>query len=204
MGAHPALGEALAESLVQQGLLELPEVINYQREVKNIAGEGSRADFVLEHTNGRRTVLEVKTVVDTDASATEEQAESDAKKGLFISKETPYRRCGIFPWGRAAQKGPDCEKVVSARAIKHLDELADLASRRRLDESGKELDAAVLFVVTRGDALAFRANHEACPSFAKHLKMAKDAGVNVIVRRVVWGEGDDFGKAFDGGSLPLV
>lgn len=205
IGAHPTLGEELAEALVSKGLLGLPDaVVSYQREVKDIAGVGSRADFVLEHESGRRSVLEVKTVVDTDSSPSTEQPVSNPKKSIFISSESPYKRAAIFPWGRAAQNGPDKEKVVSARAIKHLDELAALASRKRLDEDGKELDATVLFIVTRSDAVAFRPNHEACPSFARHLKRAEAAGVRVLVRRITWGEGESVGKAFDGGSLPLV
>ena len=40
-----------------------------------------------------------------------------------------------------------------------------------------ELRAAVMFVVIREDAVSFRPNHEACPSFARYLKEASDAGV---------------------------
>ena len=134
--------------------------------------------------------------------------------------------CGTFPWGKCNQKGPDGEKVVSARAIKHVDELAALArgattawvdgdgtssmTKAGKDggssgpEQGERLDAACLFVVTRGDATAFRPNVTACPSFAKHLASARDDGVRVLAQRVEWGEGEDVGKAFLGGQVDVL
>lgn len=142
---------------------------------------------------------------------------------------------GIFPWGRAKQKGPDGEKVVSTRAIKHLRELTRIQKGELLEEKGRplhkspkkkktlvprlhtsasvagagaegpgrvrgekgpkvqgskngktggkgkgkeggkvveegkeKLNACVLFILTREDALQFRANDEACPSFARY------------------------------------
>merc|ERR1711966_292243 len=100
----------------------------------------------------------------------------------------PYRRAAIFPWGRSAQTGPDGEKVVSARAIKHVDELAALATGTKRAADGARIAAALLFVVVRRDALSFRPNGEACPSFDKHVRAAKEAGVCVLARRVSWGE----------------
>ena len=261
VGAHPSLGERLAEAMLKGGHLnevfaEGP-VISYEREVTGIAGDNSRADFVLSHGKKEggtdcRSVLEVKTVVDTDIAAAhvpreEEEAspneESSPKKrksptkasaakkasiGPFVSHELPYVRHALFPWGGGAQKGPDGEKVVSARAVKHINELAALKRGERLanakdasdtegrkdreDQSNDEagdfkqdelLGAHVLFVVNRADALAFRPNHEACPSFANHLKAAQSDGVGVYAHRVTWGQGCDEGKAFYSGEVPV-
>ena len=60
-------------------------------------------------------------------------------------------------------------------------------------------------LVVRRDAMQFRANAEACPSFARYLSEAHQAGVKVIARRVRWGEadGEDLGVAIDDGSLPV-
>ena len=73
------------------------------------------------------------------------------------------------------------------------------------EDDGARLNAAVLFVVVRRDAMQFRANAEACPSFARYLSEAHQAGVKVIARRVRWGEadGEDLGVAIDDGSLPV-
>merc|ERR1711879_317288 len=68
----------------------------------------------------RKYVCEVKTVVDTDYS---HLSHPDRKDCLFLSYDTPYQRAAIFPWGRAGQHMADGRKVVSARAVKHLEAL---------------------------------------------------------------------------------
>ena len=94
-----------------------------------------RADFVLQHvtseeTQERHTVVEVKTVVDTDYDpvlhASPAEVDTDPLTGddtmhkpkkrkvpkngqrvMYFSEERPYRRSGIFPWGRRGQLGPE-------------------------------------------------------------------------------------------------
>ena len=61
----------------------------------------------------------------------------------------------------------------------------------------------MIFIVIRGDAEAFRPNHEACPSFARYIREARDAGVKVMAQKVRWGEGEDRGKAFWEGAVPI-
>lgn len=190
VGAHPSLGERVAEALLNMNLLEqLPPIEKIQRQVTNPLGsQGMRSDFLITHTDGSQRVVEVKTVVDTDYKAS--TAPDDNRKCLFVSEVTPYRRTAIFPWGSSNQKGPDGEKVVSARAIHHVRQLTELGSR-----------ATVLFVVVRGDAQAFRPNHEACPSFAKYLRQARDKGVMVLAEQVSFSED---GTCRYRGSLPIV
>ena len=198
VGAHPSLGEKIAEQLVERNLLgpHFPKVKSFQREVSGIGGADMRADFLIEHETASLPprILEVKTVVDTDYS---ESAVPERAKCVFTSKEVPYQRTAIFPWGQSNQKGPNGEKVVSARAIKHVQELRKLVST-------KQYDATVLFVVIRHDAKRFRPNHEACPSFARYLKEAEEAGVQILAKQVCWGEGDDIGKCFEGPLLDMV
>jgi DNA-binding sugar fermentation-stimulating protein len=195
VGAHPSLGETLAAKMLEDGLLDeclgMP-VASFKREVKGIAGDASRADFVVTHQgdNAGITVLEVKTVVDADQDAamvaaplvkkvpacaspkkalsappppppaglsTPQRAPKRARPGgrdgdydrsvdvsspersrrataaatattsFAISSATSSSATAVFPWGGGKQKGPDGEKVVSSRAIKHVDELAALA-----------------------------------------------------------------------------
>lgn len=235
IGAHPTIGERLAQGLIEGGLLlpELGAVSKVQREVSGVAGCDMRTDFLLSHPSpspagdhlgsgedvaegrGKRevagaeggaeercTVLEVKTVVDTDYDPALRRSTGGGKVPTFLGHTVPYARAAIFPWGRGAQKGPDGEKVVSARAIKHVRELTAIASGERT-EPGVSLCAALLFVVIRHDATLFRPNAEACASFARYVRDAKAAGVIVMARRVRWGEGEDLGKAFDAGAVPV-
>ena len=201
------MGEKLAESICSANLLEaseddFPAILSYDREVRNICGSDMRTDFVLSHKDGSRSVLEVKTVVDTDIETASK--EDDSKKRVqFISTLRPYKRAAVFPWGNSRQVGPDGERVVSARAIRHVDELARISAGDLTEENGERLGASVLFICGRGDAQLFRPNHEACPSFARHLKRAREAGVKVMAHRIEWGVGDDEGRAFWGGRLPV-
>jgi len=200
IGAHPSLGERIANALFERGLIAgLPPALGLRREVANIAGCDMRADFLLTHEGDARTVVEVKTVVDTDYNPA---TAPDRKDCVFLGRDDPYVRAGIFPWGRAAQQGPQGEQVVSARAIKHVDELAAIARGKRR-EKGCSLAAAVLFIVVRHDARKFRPNHEACKSFAQHLAAAASSGVRVLAQGVRWGEGPDKGKAFSTGPLEV-
>jgi DNA-binding sugar fermentation-stimulating protein len=202
VGAHPNLGERIAEQLVERNLLgvEFPKVKSFQREVRNIAGTNMRADFVIQHedTKLKPRILEVQTVVDTDYAA------SKVPKGLkcvFTSDKLPYSRTALFPWGQSNQKGPDGEKVVSARAIKHVQELTNSAQGKQ--HEGQQFDATILFIVIRHDAKAFRPNHEACPAFSRYLKQAKEAGVQVLAKQVRWGENEDIGRCFEGELLQI-
>jgi DNA-binding sugar fermentation-stimulating protein len=239
IAAHPALGEKLVECIAAGNLLgeSVGRIDSFEREVRNICGANMRTDFVLSHPDGSRSVMEVKTVVDTDVSPKDAAARyaehrdelrrvaasssttseptttaTTAKKKkkkqpkdpiLFISKKEPYVRAGIFPWGSCKQKGPDGEKVVSARAIKHVDELNKIASGELKEENDEILKAAVLFLVGRQDVELFRPNVEGCASFAKHLAQAKAQGVQVVAHKIIWGENEDEGKAYWGGELPV-
>ena len=103
--------------------------------------------------------------------------------------------------------------MVSARAIKHVRELTAIAKGEKREappegtkaESSPPLRACVLFIVVRSDATYFRPNEEACPSFARYLREAQQAGVRVLARRVRWGEeaikGEALGAAIDDGPL---
>jgi DNA-binding sugar fermentation-stimulating protein len=202
VGAHPSLGERIAEQLIERNLLgvEFPKVKSFQREVRNIAGTNMRADFVIQHedTKFKPRILEVKTVVDTD------YAVSKVPKGVkcvFTSDTVPYSRTALFPWGQSKQKGPDGEKVVSARAIKHVQELTNIAQGKQ--HEGQQFDATILFIVIRHDAKAFRPNHEACPAFYRYLKHAKEAGVQVLAKQVRWGGNEDIGRCFEGELLQI-
>eukprot|EP00466_Bigelowiella_natans_P016046 jgi/Bigna1/45451/e_gw1.123.5.1 len=192
VGAHPSLGEKIVETMVRNGLLDsdLPggKVVSYRREVRNVAGTNMRCDFLITHEDGSLTILEVKTVVDTDYNA---ETAPERKKCVFLGKASgkDYRRAGIFPWGHAKQKGPDGEVVVSSRAIKHVDELAAVAQGKYLGDDGCKLNAAIVFVVVREDVETFRPNEEACESFVRHLKIAQDSGVKLLAHRISWKTG---------------
>ena len=215
LSAHPALGEQLAKALLERGALDdrlgpsavVKDSIQTQkmlkRQVTESVSNSYRPDFSVTHEDGSVTVLEVKQVVDSDYSRefVHARAETQAPHPAYSpsgDQSSPYVRAGIFPWGKRGQKGPDGEKVVSARAIEHIRELTAMA---------KNADAiprpAILLMCGRGDVKGFRANGAACPSFVRYLDEARHAGVRVLCHAIRWGEGDEVGKAFDAGALDL-
>ena len=189
--------------------------VTVRREATSSASGGYRPDFRVTHADGSATLIETKQVVDTDydpATAAEAAAkqpghpvyarggavpvDADEEAAAAVSLGR-YRRAGIFPWGKRGQKGPDGEPVVSARAIEHLRELTHVARR------GGSESAAVVLMAGRHDVASARPNGAACPSFARYLAEAEEAGVRVLAHRVRWGEGEDAGRAFDGGPIPM-
>jgi DNA-binding sugar fermentation-stimulating protein len=87
---------------------------------------------------------------------------------------------------------------VSARAIKHVRELTKLVKSKETKYA-----ATILFVVIRDDAKAFRPNREACPSFARYLKEAQSAGVQLLAKQVCWHVEDNIGKCYEGDLLDI-
>lgn len=200
--AHPSLGEKLTTSVLEMGLISgLPKAVSIRKEVTGIAGCDMRADFVIEHADKKATVIEVKTVLNTDYNPA---TPPDRKECVYFAQMgKAYKRAGIFPWGRVAQVGPQGERVVSARAIKHVGELAAIARGDRKDRSGVKFLPMLFFMVVRPDVNSMRVNEESCPSFAKHVQAAQAAGVRVVSHKVRWGKGKDLGKAFWAGPLSV-
>lgn len=204
VAAHPNLGEKLAAAFIERGLIqELSSVTSLHREVSAIEGFnlGMRADFVSNNSNGSKSVVEVKTVMDTDHNPATPPAQI-AKELIWFGRDKPYCRSAVFPWGSRNQIGPQGEQVVSSRAIKHIDALGTIASGAK--KVGRAaLNAVLVFVVPRHDVKSLRVNSEACPSFARHITAAKNKGLRIVAYAVRWGEGQQLGKAFSAGPLPV-
>ena len=166
-----------------------------------------------------RFVVECKQVVDIDTDYNIATA-PDRKECVYLGNSwidtdigkaggcTDYNRVGIFPWGKCKQKHENekgqIEKVVSARAIKHVKELTKLASGEILEADNEKLESGIIFVVGRHDVTGVRPNAAACPVFTRYLKIVKEAGVRVSAHAVRWGEGVDLGVAYYGGEIPVI
>ena len=220
VSAHPTVGEKLVEALIRRGAFddrlhapvkELETQVSKDRKVTASESGGYRPDFRAMHADGSSTLIETKQVVDTDYDPATAAAAANTQPGhpVYARRDniTPstgeYERAGIFPWGKRGQKGPDGELVVSARAIEHVRELAEIVVGVRKESSG-DAHAAVILMAGRHDVASIRPNGKACPSFATHLSRAGSTGVRILGHRVRWGEGEDVGKAFDGGAVPIL
>ena len=224
VGAHPQLGEKLAESVLQKGLLQ--DVIGYgearldtskrsstkKNKKQDVEHEedgvvlrrqctygDSRVDFeLIDHSKKAEakslSLIEVKNVVCSDVAATLAPEKTGPNHCVIISEKKDYSRTAIFPWGRIGQTFKG-KKVVSERAIKHLRNLGNLTA------TDNNINAIVLFVINRSDCEGFRACHEQCPMFAAELKAASEKGCTVTSFRVRWTRE---GKAYFDGIMPVA
>jgi len=223
VGAHPQLGEKLAESVLQKGLLQ--DVIGYgearldtskrsssKKKKEQVKPEedgvvlrrqctygDSRVDFELvDHSIKDEkkclSLVEVKNVVCSDVAASLAPEKTGPNHCVIISDSEDYSRTAIFPWGRIGQTF-EGKKVVSERAIKHLRNLGNLTA------TDDGINAIVLFVINRSDCEEFRACHEQCPMFAAELKAASEKGCIVTSFRVRWTRE---GKAYFDGIVPVT
>ncbi|RHZ17895.1 hypothetical protein DYB37_004435 [Aphanomyces astaci] len=149
VGVHSASANRMVETALRNGWL--PEVVGHRRitsiqpEVKHT--KDSRVDFVVTTDDQVDTYVEVKSVT---LSKEEEQA---GGRDALSSR----RRCAVFP------------DTVSARASKHVEELAHVRSKGHR--------AAVVFLVQRSDCATFAPSSLHDPAFAAHCDKAKAAGV---------------------------
>lgn len=236
VGAHPQLGEKLAEEVLRRGLLS--EEIGFdaatetlpsspKKKTKKSAAKSpqkkkdddddklapgtylkkqvtygdSRVDFELtkmeeEEASSAKALIEVKNIVCSDYFSGHAPEKMNPNHCVIISPEeveTQYKRTAIFPWGRLGQEF-EGRKVVSARAIKHMRNLADMGKK------DSTIQPVIMFVVNRSDCESVRACHEQCPVFAEELTKAKKNGVKIVAFRVKWSRD---GKAYFDGVVPV-
>jgi hypothetical protein len=227
-GAHPALGETVAQALVESGALneELGRVVTgHQREVAKPFDLDLRVDFELRHDVDpllpllpTTTLLEVKHVVDTDYAplADDEidlkvstkpltKKQRNSKEGLKNMATAPTLRDSngdILPYRRSAIFPWGSRSAQKGPLGESVVSARAIKHVNCLKEAvvKNHSDAAILFVCMRPDVVGFRPHVEACPSFAKYLKEASEVGVKVLAQRVRWSED---GAAFGCGSVPV-
>lgn len=189
--ANPTTSEHLFSKLLDKNFNErFTGWKSYKKQYK-VPCTNMRTDFLVEMPS-KKHLIEIKLVVDTDY---DRNLPHDSQiQALYFSDKEAYKRSGLFPWGRSHQKGPNGEKVVSSRAIKHVMELTHLVET-------KQYDASIVFMVCRSDAYSFTPNAEACPSFRTYLCKAKEVGVNVIALKISF---DANGEWEYHGELPVL
>jgi len=179
VGANPALGNRLAAAALALGLLDASLGAGAVRAEVSLPGSKSRIDFELSHGEGRRTLVEVKSVVCADWAAGSILPQPPPKGYAHVlSTAEGYERQALFPIGRKMQKLDDGRGVVSERAIRHVQELAALR--------GQDTEAAVLFVVNRGDCASLSLRRGCCPVFPEEVAAAARRGLRVLACRVRW------------------
>ena len=208
IGAHPSLGNKLAAAALQRGLLAAALGPHVSARAEATHGR-MRVDFELADAAGARTLLEVKNVVCSDYAKGSKAGRPKGYDLVYAAAEgEQYRRAAIFPVGKIGQKLEDGTRCVSERAIKHVSELAALtaesngAVKARILTRAMPLmrqvadvlarfafraaQAAVLFVVNRGDCHSVSVRRSSCAALAAAAARAAAAGVAFHAFRVRW------------------
>ncbi len=120
IGVDPKLAETLVENALTKNYLKtLINIKTYRREVKLL---NSRFDFAGIDENGKYFVLEVKNVPLADyADVSSTDRKKMIKQGEFTNIPI-NEKISYFPDGYRKKKGA----VVSERALKHINELAEI------------------------------------------------------------------------------
>eukprot|EP00730_Choanoeca_flexa_P014842 TRINITY_DN6635_c0_g1_i3.p1 TRINITY_DN6635_c0_g1~~TRINITY_DN6635_c0_g1_i3.p1 ORF type:complete len:417 (+),score=82.46 TRINITY_DN6635_c0_g1_i3:141-1253(+) len=180
----------IKKAITSHTIEELHHLKHYEVKAEAKITDSFRVDFAYRdaETQELKALVEVKSVCLADYHPETKPARKEA---VFINNEQPYKRHALFPYGKTGQKFGD-EKVVSARAIKHV---------QHLIEHKGDAEAYLVFLVTRGDCKAMRACQESCPVFARELRKSIDAGLKVLAYSVSFNED---GTVDWCGRLPFV
>ena len=172
IGIDPKLAEILVENALTSNCLKtLQNIKGYRREFSCL---DSRFDFVGIDNNNKYFILEVKNVplsdfADVNHVEKKKLIKVDAFKNMKFNEKISY-----FPDGYRKTKGG----VVSERALKHINELADITL-------SKIIRPIICFVIQRTDSGSFQASN-IDPTYKAAFNDAIKKGVEVIVLMVKW------------------
>tara|TARA_B110000444_G_scaffold254231_1_gene286375 strand:+ start:770 stop:1636 length:867 start_codon:yes stop_codon:yes gene_type:complete len=166
----------LAETLVEKALINnyFPTLQNIKKHRREAVLGNSRFDFIGIDNNNKYFVLEVKNAplsdfADVNYVEKKKLIKQNAFKDLKFNEKISY-----FPDGYRKTKGG----VVSERALKHINELADISY-------SKIIRPIICFVIQRTDSGSFQASN-IDPTYKVAFNEAVKKGVEVILLIVKW------------------
>jgi len=173
VGIHPKLAEDLTESALKRNLLStLQNIKRYRREVAMyIEGKvDSRFDFMGVDCNDIPFIMEVKNVPLADY---EDITAKDRKRKCYDDKDV-NSKVAYFPDGYRKKTADP----VSPRALKHIRELT-------LIKRESKTRCIMCYVIQRTDVDRFQPSI-IDPEYREAVKIAIDAGVEIITLVVKW------------------
>lgn len=171
IGINPKLGETIVDECLKRDFILNLYTKRYQREVKFL---NSRFDFAGIDSNEKPFVLEVKNVPLADYVDVPKK-EKKNYKSLIESKKWD-EKIAYFPDGYRKNS----KSVVSPRALKHIQELEELA------KSGK-IRAILCFVIQRNDVKHFQTSNIDL-IYKEAVYKAWQNGVEIKTVQVEWRE----------------
>ena len=153
--------------IINNCIKKLQNVRQLEREKKFL---NSRFDFTGIMENGKRFILEVKSVplADYEDITAKERKKKDYSNRDYNSK------VAYFPDGYRKKKGA----VVSPRALKHINELKQICLEG-------EIETFMCYVIQREDASSFQTS-VLDPTYKQAVDDARKCGVHIITLQVGW------------------
>jgi len=173
VGIHPKMAERLVETALTKNLLtKLYKVKSYKRETKIYVRNkvDSRFDFTGIDCNGIPFIMEVKNVPLADY----ENIPSKERKNKNYKNRDINSKIAYFPDGYRKK----ITDTVSPRALKHIKELT-------LIKSESKTRCIMCYVIQRNDVKQFQLS-VVDPEYKEAVKMAINAGVEIITMVVEW------------------
>lgn len=172
IGVDPKLAETLVENALTSNCF--PSLQNIKKHRREALLGNSRFDFIGIDENNKYFILEVKNVplsdfADINYVEKKKLIKADAFKNMKFNEKISY-----FPDGYRKTK----EGVVSERALKHINELADITL-------SKIIRPIICFVIQRTDSGSFQASN-IDPTYKAAFNDAVKKGVEVIILMIEW------------------
>ena len=172
IGVDPKLAETLVENALKSNCFPSLQYIKKYRREATLGN--SRFDFIGIDKNNKYFILEVKNVplsdyADVNYVEKKKLIKANAFKNMKFNEKISY-----FPDGYRKTK----EAIVSERALKHINELADITISRIIRP-------IICFVIQRTDSGSFQASN-IDPTYKTAFYDAVKKGVEVIILMVEW------------------
>ena len=170
VGIHPKIAETLVERMLDLNCLAFLK--NHREMKREFSILNSRFDFTGKDCNGRPYVMEVKNVPLADYV---DVAKKDRKKYKHIEETKQYNeKIAYFPDGYRKSGN----KVVSERALKHVEELSEIVSTT-------PYRAILCFVIQRTDVACFQPSN-IDPTYKAAVRKSYEQGVEIYAVQVKW------------------
>lgn len=171
IGMHPKVAERMVENMLKKNII--PSILNIQKLDREKKFMNSRFDFTGIDENGKKFILEVKSVpcADYEDIPSKERVKRDYTSWKHDSK------IAYFPDGYRK----NVKDTVSPRALKHIQEL------EKLKQENPEVRTILVFVIQRSDCVHFQPSNIDM-IYKNAVLSGYNSGVEIIPLCVVWNQ----------------
>ena len=169
IGANPHTAELIGKEILKSNLWN--PYPNYKVCSKKPAHIDYLGDIYLKAQN-KYIIIEMKNVI---CASYDPNIKVD-RRYVFYDNKIPFRCSGTYPNGEKSQKYKG-KSVVSERSVRQIDDMI---------KDKEKYKFAIVFLVNRGDCVAFKPNWQRDPIYSNKLVKAVNNGIDVYALGVSW------------------